>query len=240
MPADRQPPPPAVRDVLRRWSLEPSPAQWRAFARYVDLLIRANQRTNLTAYRDPAAIWLHLVADALSPIPHGLDLAGQRAVDVGSGAGIPGWPLALWFPDSAFTLIEATAKKARFLRDVAVALQRPVTVLPQRAEVVGRDPAHREQYDWALARAVASLPTVLEYMAPLVRPGGRLVVYKGSRVHEELAQAQRAMDVLGLAVERVTPVRGLPYPRTLVWLRKVRPTPERYPRRPGVPAKRPL
>jgi len=241
VPADMQSvPPPKVRDVFRQWSLEPSPAQWRAFARYVDLLARANQHTNLTAYREPEALWLHLIADALSPIPHGLNLHHQRAVDVGSGAGIPGWPLALWFPDSSFTLIEATGKKARFLRDVAEALQRPVEVLAQRAEVIGHDPAHREQYDWAFARAVASLPTVLEYMAPLVRPGGRLVVYKGSRVQDEIAQAQRALDVLGLTLERVIPVQGLPYPRTLVWLRKTHPTPTRYPRRPGIPAKRPL
>jgi len=235
-----QAPPEPVLAIWRAWSLNPTPAQRRALARYVTLLCQANQKMNLTAYRDPDAIWLHLITDALSPIPLGLDLTGQRAVDVGSGAGIPGVPLGLWFPQATMTLMEATQKKARFLARLGTELGRPFQVLAQRAEVVGQDPEHREQYDWAFARAVAPLPTLLEYMAPLVRVGGHLLAYKGSQAEAEQQQAARAMQILGVELERITPVQGLPYPRVLVWMRKVRATPPRYPRRPGRPAKRPL
>ena len=240
MPA-ASPVPPRVQTLFAAWGLDFAPATTRAFARYVAELHAWNQRFNLTAWRTPEDIWLHLVADALALLPV-YDLpSGSRWADVGSGAGIPGVPLHLARPHSPFTLIEAAQKKARFLEHLRTALPAPgLTVLARRAEEVGRDPAHREAYDGAVARAVAPLPTLLEYMLPLVRVGGVAVAYKGQRAAQEVEAAARALEVLGGRVQRVVPVPELPYPRYLVFIEKIRPTPPAYPRRPGRAQKRPL
>ncbi|MGC9025248.1 MAG: 16S rRNA (guanine(527)-N(7))-methyltransferase RsmG, partial [Chloroflexia bacterium] len=135
------------------------------------------------------------------------------------------------------------AKKTAFLRHLVEVLELDaVQVLTCRAEEAGRDPSHRETYDLALARAVAGLPTLVEYALPLLRPGGLFVAYKGREVEEEVAQAQGALHLLGGRLRAVQPVEvpGLEAPRHLVLIEKVAPTPERFPRRPGLPAKRPL
>ncbi len=240
MPA-ASPVPPAVQALFAAWGLQFSPAVTRAFARYVAELQTWNTRINLTAWRTADDIWLHLVADALSLLTV-YDLApGQQAVDVGSGAGIPGVPLHLARPHTPFTLVEAVGKKARFLEHLRATLPAPgLTVLPRRAEEVGQDPAHRERYDLAVARAVAPLPVLLEYLLPLVRVGGVVVAYKGERARQEIAAAARALDLLGGRVLGTHAVPGLPYPRVLVVVEKHQPTPPRYPRRPGRPRKRPL
>ena len=233
--------PSAVRSLFAAWGLAFEPATTRAFARYVAELQAWNRRVNLTAWRTAEEIWLHLVADALALLAVYPWPPGSRWADVGSGAGIPGVPLHLARPTSPFTLIEATAKKARFLDHVRRALALPrLTVLPQRAEVVGQDPAHREAYDGVVARAVAPLPALLEYMLPLLRVGGVAVAYKGQRAAEEVDAAARALEVLGGRVQNLVPVPGLPYPRVLVFIEKTRPTPAAYPRRPGRALKRPL
>ncbi len=235
------PVPREVQDLFAAWGLAFAPATTRAFARYVAELHAWNQRFNLTAWRAPRDIWLHLVADALALLAHERPLPGARWADVGSGAGIPGVPLHLAQPHTRFALIEAAQKKARFLEHLRTALPAPgLTVLARRAEAVGQDPAHREAYDGVVARAVAPLPTLLEYMLPLLRVGGVAIAYKGQRAAQEIDAATRALEVLGGRVRRVQPVAELPYPRVLVWIEKTRPTPAAYPRRPGRAQKRPL
>ncbi|HEY80007.1 MAG TPA: 16S rRNA (guanine(527)-N(7))-methyltransferase RsmG [Caldilineae bacterium] len=229
-----------------------TPEQLQRFRRYTARLLEANQRMNLTALRDEASLTLryHLDALALLPViaraagltPDALREQAWRAADVGSGGGAPAIPLAIAWPQLRYTLIESIAKKARFLEAAARALDLPLTTLHVRAEDAGRDPSHREAYDLVTARAVAELPALVELTLPLVQIGGLAVYPKGLQAAEEAEAARFAMATLGgelAGVEEVS-LPGEPQPRFVVTVRKVAPTPETYPRRPGVPTKRPL
>jgi 16S rRNA (guanine527-N7)-methyltransferase len=146
-------------------------------------------------------------------------------------------------PGMRLTLLEATHKKVTFLENIVHMLGlEGVAVLHGRAEELGRNPAHREQYDWALARAVAEMPTLAEYLLPLVRVGGGALAQKGEGAAAEVHGADTAIVTLGGRVRRLVPVelRGLAETRFLVVVDKVAATPEQYPRRPGIPQKRPL
>jgi len=222
------------------------------FRRYTARLLETNQRMNLTALRDEASLTTryHLDALALLPIiaraaglsPDALRQEAWQAVDVGSGGGAPAIPLAIAWPALRYTLIESIAKKARFLAETGRALALPITVINARAEEVGRDPAHREAYDLVTARAVAALPALVELTLPLIRMGGLAVFPKGSGARSETEAARRAIEELGgelLGVEDIH-LPGVQEPRAAVVIRKIAPTPERYPRRPGLPIKRPL
>jgi 16S rRNA (guanine527-N7)-methyltransferase len=163
-------------------------------------------------------------------------------IDIGAGAGFPGLPLKILRPELRLTLVESIAKKAAFLRHIAETLGlADVEVVVARAEVVGRDPAHRERYAVAAARAVAELRVLAEYCLPLCRVGGRFLAPKGSSAGDEVQAALPAIERLGGRLAAVEPV-DLPglEPRTLVVVEKIGPTPPQYPRAPGVPAKRPL
>ena len=179
-----------------------------------------------------------LVEDSLVLLPH-LGEA-QTLVDVGSGGGLPGLPLKIARPDLAVTLVEADQAKAAFLVGACAELGlRDVDVLARRAEDVGRDAQYREKFDVAVARALAPMPVLVELCLPLVRVGGRLLAQKTSA--EDVAAAQNAIDMLGgspaSVVAAPSSARGS---GTVVIVHKVRPTPAGYPRRTGVPARRPL
>jgi 16S rRNA (guanine527-N7)-methyltransferase len=235
--------------VQRALSLRGRPldeSQRTLLARYVDRLVAATATLNLTAVRDIPGVYRRHIAESLALLrlleEQGVLPTGARVIDIGSGGGLPGLPMAIARPDLHVTLLEAAGKKAAFLRDTVAALELPqVDVLAARAEEVGRDSAHRERYDVAVARAVAPLNVLAELALPLVRPGGWLAAVKGSRVRDELAEAQGAIERCG---GRVGPVLPLPTmvgaPLSVVLIRKERPTPPELPRRPGIPAKRPL
>ncbi len=230
-------------DVLGEPLTERQVAQ---FERYAALLVEWNARINLTAITDPAGIVTHHFLDSLSVLPF-LGARGgapYSVIDVGTGAGFPGMALAIARPAWQITLLEATRKKVDFLALVAqeLALSNVVTVWG-RAEEQGQEPAHREQYDAAVARAVAALPVLAEYCLPFVRVGGRWVAQKGPRVEEELQQSRNALGQLGgklLALKEVA-IPGLAdETRALVIVEKLRATPAAFPRKPGTPSKRPL
>ncbi|MBU0494821.1 MAG: 16S rRNA (guanine(527)-N(7))-methyltransferase RsmG [Chloroflexi bacterium] len=229
--------------------LDLSPAQLAAFRRYADELRAWNARAGLTAITDDEAVQVQHFLDSLTcllvwPAQSTNLLPPQSAIDIGTGAGFPGLPLRIVRPDLRLTLVESVHKKADFLRHVAGVLGLDgVTVLAARAEDVSRDPAHRERYDVALARAVADLRVLVEYALPLLRVGGVFIAQKtAAAVPEELAAAGHALDVLGGSVSDVIEVTlpGLREPRALVVIAKTTPTPAKYPRRAGMPAKRPL
>jgi 16S rRNA (guanine527-N7)-methyltransferase len=164
-------------------------------------------------------------------------------VDVGTGAGFPGLPLKIVLPRIRLTLVEATGKKADFCRHMVevLGLDR-VEVIHARAEEIGHRPEHREAYDWALARAVAVLPVLVEYLLPLLRIGGRAIAQKGEAGPAEAQAAEPALRLVGGRIRQVIPVElpGVAEPRFLVVMEKAARTPEGYPRRAGVPAKKPL
>jgi 16S rRNA (guanine527-N7)-methyltransferase len=207
-------------------------------------LVEWNQRFNLTAITDWDGVLVRHFLDSLSclkALPQ-TDLSGLRVIDVGTGAGFPGLALKIVCPGMRLTLLEATRKKVTFLEHIVRVLDLEVEVIHMRAEELGRDPTHRERYDWALARAVAEMPTLAEYLLPLVRVGGAVLAQKGEDATAEVQRAEAAIVTLGGRVRQLVPVelRGLAETRYLVVVDKVAATPEKYPRRPGVPRKSPI
>jgi 16S rRNA (guanine527-N7)-methyltransferase len=218
-----------------------SAAQLDQFEQYARELLAWNAHMNLTAITDSAGLTVRHMLDSLR-CARSWGEAPRRIVDVGSGAGFPGLPLKLLQPSLAVTLVESVEKKAAFLRHVVAQLGlSDVQVLTLRAEQAGRDAAHREQYDVALARGVADLCVLAEYCLPLCRAGGRFLAPKGADVRSEVARAEPVFARLGGRLLAVEPVE-LPgvEPRSLVVVEKVLPTPGQYPRAVGIPSRRPL
>lgn len=232
----------------RALGLNLTPVQQAGFQTYYQELVDWNQKFNLTAITEYEQVQVRHFLDSLSCLlareaRQILCRPGSRVVDIGSGAGFPGIPLKLAFSLAQFTLVEATGKKVSFLKHVISVLGlESVTPIHGRAEELARDPAHRQQYDLALARAVAELPVVVEYALPFCRVGGWVVAQKGEAGAAEAWSAERAIALLGGSLRRVVPVElpGLPEDRSLVVIEKVSPTPDTYPRRTGIPSKRPL
>jgi 16S rRNA (guanine527-N7)-methyltransferase len=213
------------------------------FSRYEQLLLEWNARLNLTAITDPEDIRRRHFLDSLACATIMGNPAGQRLIDVGSGAGFPGLPLKILFPELEVVLVDSVAKKARFLEAVTADLGLTgLAVLVERAEVLGQQKDHRGRYDWAVARAVAELRVLVEYLLPLCRLGGHGVALKGEGAAEEAQAAASAIHLLGGEVARLIPVQ-LPLVEKrhyLVVVEKSGATPAEYPRRPGMAAKRPL
>ena len=234
-----------LRENAAALGLALTPGQMQSFAIYQAELLDWNRRVNLTAVADAPGVQVKHFADSLACLaafPEDLPTS-CRLIDIGTGAGFPGVPLKLVRPERRLTLLDATRKKTAFLDHLLPALGlTDVLVVTARAEDAGNDPAHRESYDLALSRAVASLPTLAELCLPLLRPGGLMVAQKSAGVESEVRAAQRAIGVLGGRLRAPLSYRlpGLSEPRWLIVVEKERPTPPGYPRRAGMPAKRPL
>jgi len=167
--------------------------------------------------------------------------AGQRWIDVGTGGGLPGLVLAAMAPDVHWTLVDSVAKKTEAVRGFAETLGLPnVTVLTGRAEDLAHDAAFREQFNGAISRAVAPLPSLVEYLAGFVQPNGLVVGVKGPRWEDELAAARPALQLLRLAEWRVVPIPDAARPSWLVMMRRQGTLRELYPRRAGLPKSQPL
>ena len=219
-----------------------TPAQAEQFERYHAMLTEANARMNLTRVPDDAreAIdrnYLDCAAPLAGDFP-----AIETAVDVGSGAGFPGIPLAILMPGARFTLIDSLGKRVEFLNEVIAALGLNARALHLRAEDAARREDLREAFDLATARAVAPMNVLCEYLLPFVKVGGRALALKGPGLDEELDAAQNALALLGGQIERVQPLPmpGRDWDHRAAWIGKVAPTPGRYPRKAGMAEKRPL
>ena len=224
--------------------VELTSVQLDLFALYEQDLLIWNERINLTAIREPESIRTKHFLDSLtcafawqgSPPP-------QNLIDIGTGAGFPGIPLKILLPDLQLTLVESVGKKADYCRHLVETLHlQDVDVINARVEEVGVHPAHREKYDVAVARAVARMNILAEYLLPLVHPGGLTIAHKGNTALAEGRQSNRAVTILGGTIRPLITVTlpGLSEPRYLVILDKIKPTPPNYPRRVGVPARKPL
>ena len=200
-------------------------------ARYVELVLDATRKFNLTGARSVEELVPHIV-DSLTVVPY----IRAPYVDIGSGAGLPGIPVTI-VTGARTLLIEATAKKAAFLREAIASLGVDAEVAGARAEDSGRQPGFREQFESATARAIASAPTALELVAPLLALGGVAILQRGAMAENERTALQGAALMLGCTVDAGVALEG---ERRLILVRKTSATPERYPRRSGIPEKRPL
>jgi 16S rRNA (guanine527-N7)-methyltransferase len=220
-----------------------TPAQVAALERYEAELMAWNSRFNLTAIRESEGIRLKHFLDSFTCLLAMRDAPMERVIDVGTGAGFPGIPLKIAYPGLRLTLVESVGKKAEFCRHMAATLGlEGVEVIQDRAETIGQQAQHRERYDWALARAVAIMPALSEYLLPLVRVGGKMLAMKGESGPAEAQTAERAMRILGGRLRQLVPVAlpGVADDRYLIVVDKVAATPRTYPRRAGVAAKNPL
>ena len=229
-----------------------SASQLEQFAAYYRELVEWNERANLTSITGYEETQVRHFLDSLTvclPYREGPDVPLHKlpgvstVVDVGSGAGFPGLPLKLAFPDLQVDLVESVGKKTAFLdHTVAVLGLEGVRVHTGRAEALGRDPEFRDGFDLALVRGVARLSLLLEYALPFCRVGGKVVALKHGGLESEIAEAEFALSELGGRHGGVFPVLldGLTDNRVAAAFEKVTPTPDRYPRRVGIPAKRPL
>lgn len=233
-----------IETLVETVDLQVSQAQIEQFGLYKQLLLTWNEKINLTAVRTPQGIEEVHFLDSLSTLLVTGSLENCSLIDIGTGAGFPGLPLKIIFPSLKLTLVESIQKKCRFLQEVVDQLNlESVTILSERAEQLGRDAAHREQYDWVMARAVADLNVLLEYLVPFAKVGGHILAMKGPESPNELTSAQNAMGLLGVNLvskEKVPTLISGEKARFLMLFEKVSETAVKYPRRPGIPLKRPL
>ncbi len=213
------------------------------FSRYCDLLLEWNKVMNLTAIVDPKEIAIKHMIDSISCYDKKVFFPSSRVVDVGTGAGFPGIPLKIYSPEISVTLIDSLQKRLKFLQVVIDQLQlTDVVTLHDRVEDVGRDKKYREKYDVATSRAVAKLSVLCEYCLPLVKVGGYFVALKGSQVDKEVMDAMDAIKTLGGSIKTIRQVSMPKFAdqHAVIYIKKIRHTPEEYPRRAGVPEKKPL
>lgn len=217
--------------------------QANQFERYTEELLAWNSHTNLTAITEPEAVMVRHHLDSLSLLKVVSLGKGQRVADVGTGAGFPGLPLHIAVEGLYTTLIEATGKKANFCNHVIKSLDLKRTmVLNARAEDAGQISHQRGKYDVVVARAVARLPILLEYLLPLAKIGGMCVAMKGVTARQEAEDSAKALTALGGELVKIESVElpNVPEPHFLVVVKKIKQTPAMYPRKPGIPSKTPI
>lgn len=225
------------RDLQICFSVE----QTEQFFEYMDLLIEWNEKMNLTAITEPEEIILKHFIDSITILKEIND--NSNVVDVGTGAGFPGIPLSIMNHTLKITLVDSLNKRLIFLQEVVDKLNlKNVEIVHARAEEFGQNKKYRESFDVATSRAVANLSTLSEYLIPLVKVEGKVISMKASEAREEINEAQKAIEVLGGAIEKIDEF-NLPQSdigRTVIIIRKEKTTPNKYPRKPGTPSKEPI
>ncbi|HEX7433114.1 MAG TPA: 16S rRNA (guanine(527)-N(7))-methyltransferase RsmG [Anaerolineaceae bacterium] len=210
---------------------------------YEKELIDWNSRFNLTAIRDTGLIRTKHFLDSFSCMIALRDLPPKSLIDIGTGAGFPGIPIKIILPKLRLTLVESVGKKANFCQHLVEKLElEDVSVLTARAEEIGQLKEYRQKFDWAVARSVANLPVLVEYLLPLVKVGGRILAQKGENAHIEANAAEHALSLLGGRLRQLMPVTlpGVVDERFLIVIDKIAATPPIYPRKTGIPVKKPL
>ncbi len=211
---------------------------------YMDEILRMNEFVNLTAVTDPEEFIIKHLLDSLSCIDSPEWKNAKTIADVGTGAGFPGVPLAIVDDKGKYNLIDSLRKRLRIIDDITAELGiSNVETFHLRAEEAGKSKEHREQYDLCVSRAVASMNVLAEWCLPLVKKGGTFIAYKGGKVEEEMEEAKKAIELLGGKVDRMETVDlqdDSAENHVLVYIRKVKNTPAKYPRKAGTARKEPL
>ena len=232
-----------LRQQLTAFGIEATDRQIEQFNTYFELLIETNKSLNLTAITDPHEVAVKHMVDSLSCLDEHVFKEGATVLDLGTGAGFPGIPLAIMRPDLRITLFDSLQKRLRFLVGVISQLGLTnVVTLHGRAEETAKLSDYREQFDIITSRAVARLAVLAEWSLPFGRIGGYLVALKGAAYEEELQEAKKALDILGKATVQVKPVTlpTLDDKRAVLYVKKTAPTPKKYPRKPKDIKERPL
>jgi 16S rRNA (guanine527-N7)-methyltransferase len=232
-----------IHEAQRLFGIHLTERQVAALSLFERELLAWNEKLNLTAIRDEQGIRIKHFLDSYSCVLAWKGITPRSLIDVGTGAGFPGIPLKIIYPSMQLTLVESIGKKADFCRHVVEVLKlEAVEVVTARVEDVGQMADYRESYDWAVARAVAYLPALTEYLLPLVQVGGTMLAQKGQSGPEEAHKAEKALKLLGGSLRQLIPVTlpGVADERYLVVVDKVAATPAGYPRKPGIPAKKPI
>lgn len=232
-----------VQDAQALFNVHLTGRQVIALTTYERELIEWNQKFNLTAIRDVAGIRTKHFLDSFSCVLAWKANPPVNIIDIGTGAGFPGIPLKIIYPNTKVTLVESVGKKAMFCQHIVSLLGlEGVEVINARAEELGQMSAHRECYDWGIARAVAKLRVLAEYLLPLIQVGGSMLAQKGESGPAEVHASENTIKLLGGEMRQLVPVTlpGVVEERHLVVVDKVATTPPGYPRKPGVPAKKPL
>jgi 16S rRNA (guanine527-N7)-methyltransferase len=232
-----------ARDAQALFNVHLSRRQVMALITYEKELLEWNQKFNLTAIRDSESIRTKHFLDSFSCVLAWKASPPDQLIDVGTGAGFPGIPLKILYPNLKLTLVESVGKKAMFCQHIVRVLGlEHVDVIQARAEDLGQGLQHREKYDWAVARAVANLHVLSEYLIPLVKIGGSVLAQKGESGPVEAQSAEEAINLLGGKLKQLISVHlpSVAEDRYLVVVEKVAATPPKYPRKPGIPMKQPL
>jgi len=232
-----------IHEALELFNVHVTGRQVMSLITYEKELLERNQKFNLTAIRDVESIRTKHFLDSFSCVQAWKANPPLHLIDVGTGAGFPGLALKILYPSMKLTLVESVGKKAMFCQHIVSVLGlENVNVVQARAEALGQDRKHREKYDWAVARAVANLNVLSEYLIPLVEIGGKVLAQKGESGPAEAQSAEKAMKLLGGKLEQLIQVNlpGVADDRYLVIIDKVAATPPQYPRKAGTPGKEPL
>jgi 16S rRNA (guanine527-N7)-methyltransferase len=218
--------------------------QLQQLASYLHIMLQTNKQFNLTAIKEPDEAWKRHIVDSLTLVPGLIEWpAHTTLIDVGTGGGLPGIPIAIVLPHLKVTLLETTGKKAKFCQQVSETIGlKNIVVINNRAETLGQNKLYREKFDIAVSRAVGPMRVLLEYMLPLVKVGGWMYALKGPALEQELEDAGDALAMLGAG--EIVAVEAYPENfdnhSVVVGVEKADHTPKEYPRLPGMPKQQPL
>lgn len=235
-------------NICNKINIEISDDQINCFEKYYELLIEKNKVMNLTAITDKEDVIVKHFIDSIALIPYltdkGINTNNKlKIIDIGTGAGFPGLPLKIMMPDVKFTLLDSLNKRVSFLNEVIDELKlKDIEALHGRAEDYASDNKYREKYDICVSRAVANLSTLSEYCIPFVKEDGFFISYKAGESEEEINNSKNAIKILGGKINKVEEfvLPGTDVSRVFVFIRKLELTDKKYPRKAGVPAKKPL
>ena len=232
-----------LNSITKQFGLELSDKQIEQFSKYYDILVEWNKVMNLTAITEKEDVIITHFADSLLLSKYKDLHENIDVIDVGTGAGFPGIPLKIAFPELNITLMDSLNKRLKFLDEVIDELGlQDIHTVHSRAEDGGRNKDLREHFDVSVSRAVANLATLVEYNLPFVKVGGYFVAYKSGDIDKELVNAKKAVSVLGGTIEEVKKFKlpGTDIDRSLVYIKKIKPTSGKFPRKAGLPSKEPI
>lgn len=232
-----------LRQKAATFGIELSDHQLEQFEKYYEILIEKNKVMNLTAITEKNEVIDKHFADSLALIKSGVELNDQRILDLGTGAGFPGIPLKIAFPNLEIVLLDSLNKRIKFLNEVIETLGlSKITAIHGRAEDFAKQKEYREQFDYVVSRAVANLTVLSEYCIPYVKQDGYFLPYKSGDIKEEAKSAKKAVNILGGNIEDIISfeIPDTDMARTILKIHKIKVTPKRFPRKAGLPSKEPI